>query len=755
MSRKFFWTLISPVAAVLIGTAGPAFAAVAVEGKVVDASDSPVAAASVLLAGQNRTLAAATDENGRFAFAAVESGEYELRAAGPGGTAQAHVIATSDTVHVVMRLVPIRSLGVVRTVSSSVVDRSGGSTVIGGRALAHEPRSDSLAGLLVQLPASARASNEQVHVNGDHGNINYVLDGVSLPQSLNRVIGSEIDPSTVGFINVIEGAYPAEYGGKFGAVLSIATVSGTGEPASALRTGAGSYGSQDFSASVHDRFGRSGGYSASLRNSRPGWALDPPVQSFLHDAGSVASQFLRVTLPRGPASSLNVDVSHSFQTFQIPPDTSRTVTSSTDDVETQDDAFVSLQYRRSIGTDGLLAAGPYFRLSHIRDLADVVNDLVPASGNDCATNPGDCVFAASDDRLARDVGVNVVYDKHAGRHTFRTGASYETDSIAKRYQIILQPNNFLQALPLAILDDNPNVGHLASAFVQDAWMMSERWHAAAGVRTDTLLLASTDFAVGFSQTSPRLKVTRVFSDRTSAYAYYGRLFVPFSLENISGGNAKFLNPLSGSAFDLKPERNSLYELGGQFPLGRAQGSWKISHKASVNVVDDGQVGATNIHQDINFAQGAADIQAALLQWARADGGRSYISLTHSRSVVKACGSSLLIDCSAFPGDFLDADHDQRWSATAGMDVTLSRGWLALDAEYGSGLSWTQICDACHVPPHLTFDAETGWQTGAHGAIVARVENLLNDRYAITKNSTLQGTHYARPRTFNLSYRLER
>ena len=43
------------------------------------------------------------------------------------------------------------------------------------------------------MPGAVRGVNGVVHINGDHGVINYMIDGVALPQELNRDIGGEIN----------------------------------------------------------------------------------------------------------------------------------------------------------------------------------------------------------------------------------------------------------------------------------------------------------------------------------------------------------------------------------------------------------------------------------------------------------------------------------------------------------------------------------------------------------------------------------
>ena len=642
------------VACMIGATFSMAIAQTLISGRVVDTKGDAEPGALVTLAGQNRTVRTTSDERGAFAFAGVSDGEYDISASGRSGVALAHVVVSATAVTVLLKLAP-QSLGHV-TVTSNYVLRSGGSAVFTGSQLAHSPAANNLSNVFLQLPSAARGSNGQIHINGDHGDINYYLDGVPLPQALNRVIGSEVDPSDVGFLDVIEGAFPAKYGGKFGAVVNIATVSGTGSPGGSLETTLGSYGHDEVDLVQHDRFGRGGGITVAVRSSRLGWALDPPVRSDNHNSGSTSNAFVRVTMPTGAGDTINVDLSHAYQTFQIPPDTSNGTPPTTDDVETQNDSFLALSYVHPIGTRGTLTFGPTMKVSAIQDFPDLSNDFAAAAGDNCSgadpTAPSSCLFAARTNRSARDIGAFASYGLLSGRHSIETGATYDAETVTKLYDILLQPDNYLNpgsTTPTSIVDNHPNVAHSSGAYVQDGWQMSQAYRLDYGLRYDEFTIFSDDFRNGYSQVSPRVKLTRLLSERASVYAYYGRLFTPFSFENVSPSVAAQINPGSGLAFDLLPARESLYEVGGAFPIGAARASWKVAHKSLVDVIDDAQVGATNIHQDINFGDGRADFQVLMLQFPHEDGSRDYISLTHSRAVNRGCGSQLLSGCAPPPG----------------------------------------------------------------------------------------------------------
>src|SRR6202035_2433186 len=132
------------------------------------------------------------------------------------------------------------------------------------------------------------------------------------------------------------------YGDKFAAVINLSTRTGTGQGALSAQFAQGSQNMSESDLLYHAPVG-SGGITFSSRIQRDGWALDPPVPSPVHDAGSIATQFLRFSLPVRGTDNINLDVNHTYQTFQIPPDISNGQPAATDDVETQDDVFISLQ----------------------------------------------------------------------------------------------------------------------------------------------------------------------------------------------------------------------------------------------------------------------------------------------------------------------------------------------------------------------------------------------------------------------------
>jgi hypothetical protein len=758
----------------------------------VTAQGKPVTGAEITATGSNLVRRARTDAQGSFRISGLPIGTYTVDATGTQGSASMRVDLPSAGANITLSLSALKQIGRTAVTARPPVQGSGTDLILNAEALTRSPARGSLPDLLIQTPGAARGANGVVHLNGDHGDINYIVDGVQIPQELNRAVGTEFDPNDIAFVEALQGAYPAQYGERFASVVNINTRTGSGPPGLSATLDYGSYAYLDQTLGYHAPIGK-GTLVAAVRNQRSDRGLDPPNFDSPHNNFSNANQFLRYTLPTG-RDYLNFTVSRSYQTYQIPSDVAGGEPAQTDDVNTQEDLFSALQFRHPIADHGSLSVGPFYKRSRIRDFGDPPNDFIygeaqsPGLPSDCAQalTPGvnyvngTCAYSLTDDRTAIDVGGTLDYNNRSAKHSVGFGGLYDATHVAKNYNVTLQPGNFLAPLynpanpsgPFTVLDNAPNVGHLTAIYLQDSWRMSERWQIDYGVRSDTFLVSSTEFNVGYAQFSPRIKLTRYLGPRSNVYVYYGRFFTPFSLENVSPSAAFLLNlPLQASVaqFDLKPQRDSVYEIGGHVAVGRGDLGIRIMQKNATDLIDDTQVGLTNLHQDINYAQGRIATQTAYYQVPLANAGRFYAALTHTYSVNKGCETQLLAPCFGSRNDWTPADHDQRYDVTAGILINDQRGgWFAADGEYGSGLSSAlnpnggitcagldfsqNIGGPCKRTPHTVFNLEKGIVVGRGLALAMRIRNLLNDRYFVTYFNA-QGNHYAPPREFDISLRL--
>ena len=111
-------------------------------------------------------------------------------------------------------------------VARQQIEPSLGASVynFGRQAIATQPQGDNqpLNRLLLQAPGVAQDSFGQLHVRGDHANLQYRLNGVILPEGIN-VFGQALQTRLAQSVSLITGALPAEYGLRTAGIIDIQT----------------------------------------------------------------------------------------------------------------------------------------------------------------------------------------------------------------------------------------------------------------------------------------------------------------------------------------------------------------------------------------------------------------------------------------------------------------------------------------------------------------------------------------------------
>src|SRR5579862_2833276 len=84
--------------------------------------------------------------------------------------------------------------------------------------------------LILRAPGVAEdsAENGDLHVRGEHANLQYRINGVLLPEGLSG-FGLELDPRFVENMEFITGSLPAQYGFRTAGVVDIKTKNGAAE----------------------------------------------------------------------------------------------------------------------------------------------------------------------------------------------------------------------------------------------------------------------------------------------------------------------------------------------------------------------------------------------------------------------------------------------------------------------------------------------------------------------------------------------
>jgi len=76
--------------------------------------------------------------------------------------------------------------------------------------------------VVLQAPGVVQDSYGQLHVRGDHANVQYRIDGVVIPEAISG-FGQSLETRFADSINILTGALPAQYGYRTAAVIDIKT----------------------------------------------------------------------------------------------------------------------------------------------------------------------------------------------------------------------------------------------------------------------------------------------------------------------------------------------------------------------------------------------------------------------------------------------------------------------------------------------------------------------------------------------------
>ena len=94
--------------------------------------------------------------------------------------------------------------------------------------------------VLLQMPGVAQDSFGQIHVRGEHANVQFRINGVQLPEGLS-VFGQALETRFARSVSLLTGALPAQYGFQTAGVLDIQTKTGLTNPGFGLSMYGGSF----------------------------------------------------------------------------------------------------------------------------------------------------------------------------------------------------------------------------------------------------------------------------------------------------------------------------------------------------------------------------------------------------------------------------------------------------------------------------------------------------------------------------------
>ena len=556
--------------------------------------------------------------------------------------------------------------------------------------------------VLLRAPGVAEdsAANGDLHVRGEHANLQYRINDVLLPEGITG-FGLELDPRFVQSMQLITGSLPAQYGFRTAGVVDIKTKTGGFDQGGTTSLYAGSFDTVRPSFEVGGTEGNLSYFTdASYDHNAIGIENPTPSATPVHDDSDQYKAFAYLSYILNRTSRITFMGSASYSNFQVPDTLGLPAGTSPDGSQWLPDAFDSSKLNENQNEQNYFGVATYQKSAG--DLNYQVSAFVRDSSVHFTPDPvGDLYFngVASDvDRRLLSAGLqgDGSYALAAG-HTLRGGFTLLDESVDANSVTTVFPvdaGGDPDGPTYSVANSQLLHGLFAGAYLQDEWKLTRELTLNYGVRFD-VFNASFDKE---DQLSPRVNLIYRPVRSTTLHAGYSRYFTPPPVENVPGGTVAEFNGTSNASATVqddpvRAERADYFDAGISQKVGsHFQVGLDGYYKKARNQLDDGLFGQTLILSAFNYAEGR--VYGLEFTSSYSDGGFStYINLAHSVAMGKNWNSAQFLfspdDLAYVKDHWIFLDHDQALSASYGAsyDWKEARGdsRVYVDALFGTGL----------------------------------------------------------------------
>lgn len=617
----------------------------------------------------------------------------------------------------------------------------------------------SLLQLVGDEPGWIFEGNGVLHPRGSEYEVQFVVDGQPVTQNRSPAFAPAADADEAESMRILTANYPAEYGRKLGGVVEITTEKSLlngwhGE----FVASAGSFNMLDGAAGLSYAHGKDK-LTARAWGLHSDRYLDPPVVANLSNLGNSGGFGGTYEHEFANNDRLRLTVSHSNLNYLVPNDLPQAAIGQRQDTssgETSGDAFFQHSFSPTLFLS--LAGGVHdsgFRLN----------------SNDLATP-----VVARQERGYREGYLRGDIAGHRGHHDWKAGIDSLFTPVHEQF--------FYHITDLSQFDPGtqPTLNFSArkwdvepAIYVQDQ-MRFAKWNISAGLRYDYY-----SFVVHKSAVSPRIGVSRYIPQwDLLIHASYDRIFQTPAMENLLLASSPQLNSLNPEVLRLPvdPANANFFEAGITKALfGKLRLDANIFRRNFSNYADDDVLLQTGVSFPIAFAHArifGEEVRLQIPNWGRFSGAISYANQSGVGQGPITGGLFLGSDASGALSNTTRfvVSQDQRNTLHARVRFQApKRAWLALSAQYGSGLP-ADVGDAPDIPlltqqygaavvakvnfdrnrvaPNFSLNFGAGWEPYRREARSLQLQftaiNLTDRLNVVNFASLFSGTAIAPPRS---------
>ncbi len=679
-----------------------------VSGTIKDALGRPVEDASVVLQTQNGHVVGRTksDKDGRFALQDVAPGTYAVVATRTSFKMALAIVtvttAGSKPVELAMAAQAALSLQLraqkLNQARNDLSPETGSSVYrFTEKAINELPAGNNtqMSDVLLQAPGVVQDSFGQLHIRGEHAEVQYRINGIELPEGIAAGFSQTFSPRLASSISLLEGTLPAQYGYHTAGIVSIQTKTGEIENGGNIGMYGGQRGTLNPSMEVGGTKGDLSYYATGyfLQNDR---GLEPPTPGpeGINDRTQQGNGFGYANYFLSALSRISVFGGFNVAHYGIPANpgqppvytlagASSYPSANVDETQLEQNYYGAITWQGVFHDDIDYQIAAFSRYSSLSFHPDDIGDLI---------------FNGEASKVFRSDWASGLQGDFAWRgikdHTFRAGYYFQGERAEFDNHALTFPGTpGVQSSihPVAIVDNRAVTTWLYGIYLQDEWRPS---------LLPKLIFnygARFDLYDGFTrsvQLSPRVTAVYQLFEPTALHAGYARYFTPPPTEGVNTLDIKkfagtVVEPVVKANSNIAPERANYFDAGvtQNIPFGiRTDVDSYV--KLSSQLIDEGQFGPTLIFTPFNYNSGrqyGVEVSNTLTRKHL----NAWANFTYSVAQGSTITSTQFLfgrdELSYISSHYVFLDHDQTFTSSAGLTYDFYGYLFTADGIYQSGL----------------------------------------------------------------------